>query len=41
MWIAASAGMMDPFFVFHSGGARLISDLFFVQSPLYFLLIEF
>jgi len=28
MWIAASAGMMDPFFVFHSGGARLISDSF-------------
>ena len=26
MWIAASAGMMDPFF--HSGGARLISDSF-------------
>jgi hypothetical protein len=39
MWIAASAGMMDPFF--HSGGARLISDSFCVPSPLYFLLIEF
>ena len=28
MWIAASAGMMDLFFVFHSGGARLILDSF-------------
>lgn len=28
MWIAASAGMMDPFFVFHSGRARLILDSF-------------